>query len=452
MKLCARLGAGLTLVRACGLDRSFAKNIMTKNRLLVLLRQNGLVRNVGILAGGTVVAQAILALSMPILTRLYSPADFSLLAVYASVLGLVAIVSCLRFNIAVPLPEAPAESMNLLVLSLMSTAAFACLTAIPVIVAPKATVALLGQPALQPYLWMVPIGVALASSYDALQYWTSRKRQFAIITKTRVVRAVGGAGTQLAIGGVSPSPFGLILGHLLYSGLGVVDLIRALWRDDRSLLMAVTRVRLKDTARLYRRFPLFSVPEALFNTIGLEVSILIIAANAIGPEAGFLMLAMRVMGLPMTLIGSSVAQVFLVEAPERMRAGTLPAFTWRAMLALLKTGAPPLILAGAVSPWLFPVVFGAGWARAGVIVAWLTPMCILQFVASPVSMILHVTGRVAWAMWLQIVGGIVRVGCVAIAAKAVPARLTEVFSISSAAFYLMYLIVIYTLIKRQANS
>jgi hypothetical protein len=55
-------------------------------------------------------------------------------------------------------------------------------------------------------------------------------------------------------------------------------------------------------------------------------------------------------------------------------------------------------------------------------------------------------------MWLQIVGGIVRVGCVAIAAKAVPARLTEVFSISSAAFYLMYLIVIYALIKRQANS
>lgn len=424
---------------------------MMHNRLLDIFRRNALVRNVGILAGGTVVAQAILALSMPVLTRLYSPEDFNLLAVYASVLGLITVASCLRFNIAVPLPGEPAEGMNLLVLSLMSTAVFVCLTTIPVIFAPKAIATLLGQPALQPYLWMVPLGVALASSYDALQYWTSRKRQFTLITRTRMVRAVGGAGTQLVIGSLSSSPFGLVLGHLLYSGLGVVDLIRALWRDDRSLLMTVTRARLAETAFVYRRFPLFSVPEALFNTIGLEVSVLIIAAAALGPEAGFLMLAMRVMGLPMTLIGSSVGQVFLVEAPARMRAGTLPAFTRRAMLMLFKTGAPPLILAGAISPWFFPIIFGQEWARAGVIVAWLTPMCILQFVASPVSMILHVTGRVIWAMWLQIFGGITRVGCVAIAALVMPSRLTEVFSISSAVFYLAYLIVIYALIRRQAK-
>lgn len=421
------------------------------NRLLELFRRNGLVRSVGILAGGTVAAQAIVALAMPILTRLYSPDDFNLLAVYASVLGLITVVSCLRFNIAIPLPEEPAEGLNLVLLSLMSMAVCACLTAIPVIFAPRAAANLLGQAALQPYLWMIPLGVALASSYDVFQYWASRRRQFALITRTRVVRAVGGVGSQLVIGGVAPSPFGLILGHMLYSGLGVVDLMRTLWRNDRFLLRAITRARLVATARSYKRFPLFSVPEALFNTIGLEVSILIIAAAAIGPEAGFLMLAMRVMGLPMALIGSSVAQVFLVEAPERMRAGTLPAFTRRAMLTLFKVGAPPLLLVGAVSPWLFPVIFGHEWTRAGVIVAWLTPMCILQFVASPVSMFLHVTGRVVWAMWLQVIGGITRVGCVVVAARAIPSRLTEIFAVSSAVFYLTYLIVIYALINMESR-
>jgi O-antigen/teichoic acid export membrane protein len=416
-----------------------------QRRFSDLLRRNGLVHSIGILAGGTVAAQAIVALAMPILTRLYSPHDFSLLAVYSSVLGLITVVSCLRFNIAIPLPEEPAEGLNLVLLSLMSTAVVACLTTIPVIFAPQMTAKLLGQVALQPYLWMVPVGVALASSYDVLQYWASRKRQFALIMRTRVVRAVGGVGSQLVLGAAVPSPFGLILGHMLYSGLGVVDLARALWRHDRCLLGTVTRARLLATARYYKRFPLFSVPEALFNTIGLEVSILIIAAAAIGPEAGFLMLAMRVMGLPMALIGNSVAQVFLVEAPERMRAGTLPHFTRRAMLTLFKLGVSPLLLVGLISPWLFPTVFGQEWARAGLIVTWLTPMCILQFVASPVSMFLHVTGRVVWAMWLQIFGGIIRVGCVAIAAWVVPTSLIEVFSITSAVFYLIYLIVIYAL-------
>lgn len=428
------------------LGRDCAKNALMYRRLPDLFRRNGLVRSIGILAGGTVAAQAIVALAMPILTRLYSPHDFNLLAVYASVLGLITVVSCLRFNIAIPIPEEPSEGLNLVLLSLMSAAVCTFLTMIPVIFAPQTTANLLGQAALQPYLWMIPLGVVLASSYDVLQYWASRRRQFALIARTRVVRAVGGVGSQLVIGSAAPSPFGLILGHMLYSGLGVVDLIRALWRDDRSLLRGITRTRLIATARSYRRFPLFSVPEALFNAIGLEVSILIIAAAAVGPEAGFLMLAMRVMGLPMSLIGNSVAQVFLVEAPERMRGGTLPAFTRRAMMTLFKTGAPPLLLAGAVSPWLFPVVFGPEWTRAGMIVAWLTPMCILQFVASPVSMFLHITGRVVWAMWLQVIGGVVRVGCTAIASWMAPSHLTEVFSVSSAVFYLIYLIVIYALI------
>lgn len=392
-------------------------------------------------------AQAIAALSMPVLTRLYSPSDFNLLAVYASVLGLIAVVSSLRFNIAIPLPEEPVEGLSLLILSLMSTAGFACLTALPVIFAPEATAKLLGQPALRPYLWMIPIGVGLASSYDSLQYWASRKRQFALITRTRMVRAVGGAGTQLGIGFVQLSPFGLILGHMIYGGLGVVGLARALWRDDRSLLQTITWTRLWSAARAYRKQPFFSVPEAVFNTVGLELAIIIIAAAAVGPEAGFLTLAMRVMGLPMALIGSSVAQVFLVEAPVRARAGTLSPFTRRTMRALLKTGAPPLILAGALSPWLFPVVFGAEWARAGVIVAWLTPMFILQFIASPVSMMFLVTGRVALIMWLQAAGAVLRLGAVTVAVWATPSHLTEAFSISSAAFYLLYLTVIYVLTR-----
>lgn len=418
-------------------------------RSLDLFRQSSLARSIGILAGGTVAAQGIAALSLPVLTRLYSPGDFNLLAVYASVLGLIAVASSLRFNIAIPLPEEPVEGLSLLVLSLMSTAGFACLTAIPVIFAPQATASLLGQPALQPYLWMVPIGVALASSYDCLQYWVSRNRQFALITRTRMVRAIGGAGTQISVGFARSSPFGLILGHMIYSGLGVVDLARAVWRDDRFLFGMITWTRLWNTARSYRKQPFFSVPEALFNTVGLELSIVIIAGAAVGPEAGFLTLAMRVMGLPMALIGTSVAQVFLVEAPSRKRAGTLSTFTRRTMLVLLKTGAPPLVLAGALSPWLFPVVFGSEWARAGVIVAWLTPMFILQFVASPVSMIFLVTGRVALTMWLQLAGSVLRVGCVTLAVWAAPSNLTEAFSISSAVFYLLYLTVIYVLTGRK---
>lgn len=417
-------------------------------RIVALIANNAFLRNVGLLTSGTVLAQAIMALSLPVLTRFYSPEDFNLLAVYTSVLGLIGVAACLRFNIAIPLPEDDRVAMNLLVLAIGAAACVVGVLTLVVLLIPGPFAELLRQPDILPYLWMIPVGVGLAAAYDSLQYWASRKRRFGLISQTRVTRAVGGAGTQTAAAVVSASPFGLILGQVAFNGVGVIGLLRSLARHDRSTMARISPASLGQAASTYRKFPLFSVPEALFNTAGLELSILIIAAAAAGPEAGFLMLAMRIMGLPMGLIGTSVGQVYLTDAPQRLRDGDMAAFTRRTMWSLFKIGAPVLILGAIACPLLFPLIFGSEWARAGIIVAWLTPMFILQFVASPVSMALHIVGKLAVAMWLQIAGGMFRVGAVAIAARVAPDRITEIFGLSSAAFYFAMIFLVYAQIRR----
>jgi len=405
-------------------------------------------RNVGVLTGGTAFAQGLAVLALPLLTRLYSPEDFGLLAVYVAIIGIASVVSCLRYNIAIPLPEDDTDGMALLAIALIAATTVSLLLAVPVVLVPAKTSALLGQPGLAPYLWMVPLGVFLASVYNALQYWASRKKRFALVTRTRISRAVGGIGTQAAMGATAASPFGLIFGHMLYGGLGVLGLARDLWKRDRQVLSGLTGQRIIAQSAAYRRFPLWSVPEALFNTAGVQVPVILIAAAAAGPEAGFLMLAMRVMGLPMGLVGSSVSQVFVAEAPSRLRDGTLAEFTRFTMWTLFRTGAPLLMAVGVVSPLLFPLVFGAEWARAGWLVAWMTPWFVLQFVASPVSMVLHVTGRVALAMGLQAFGLILRVGPVVAIAGVSPSGLSEMYAISGAVFYGIYLALIYALLCR----
>jgi len=424
---------------------------MMRTALARWLPAGSFARNVGVLTGGTAFAQGLAVLALPLLTRLYSPEDFSLLAVYVAIIGIATVVSCLRYNIAIPLPEDDADGMALLAVALIAATGISALLALPVLLAPARTAALLGQPGLAPYLWMVPLGVFLASAYNALQYWASRKKRFGLVTRTRMTRAVGGIGTQAAIGAAAPSPFGLLFGHMLYGGLGVIGLARDLWRRDRPLLRRQDAARLRAQATAYRRFPVWSVPEAVFNTAGLQLPIILIAAAAAGPEAGFLMLAMRVMGLPMGLVGASVAQVFIAEAPARLRDGTLAAFTRRTMWTLFRTGAPPLVAVGALSPLLFPPVFGAEWARAGWLVAWMTPWFVLQFVASPVSMVLHVTGRVALAMGLQALGLLLRVGAVLAVATAAPERLAEVYALTGAVFYGVYLVVLMAALRCPLN-
>lgn len=399
-------------------------------------------RNVGILTGGTVAAQALSVLALPLLTRLYSPEDFSLLAVYAAVTSIITVVACLRYNVAIPLPEDDADGMALMFAALLAATTISLLIALPVLLFPDLSSVLLGQPGLAPYLWMVPLGVIFSSTYDSLQYWASRKKRFKLVARTRITRAVAGVGTQLSIGSLAPSPFGLIFGQLLNGVFGIWALARDSLKSDRPVLHRIDTARVVTQASRYRRFPIWSVPEAFSNTAGQELSVILIAAIVAGPEAGFLFLAMRVMAIPVQMIGSSVAQVFLAEAPARLREGTLALFTRRTIRTLFKTGAPPLLAVGVLSPILFPLVFGADWERAGWLVAWMTPWFVLQFIVSPVSMVLIVTERVQLAFALQIFGLLARTLPIIVADATGVSELSETFAISSAFFYGAYLFVI----------
>ena len=403
------------------------------------LQDRPFLRSVMVLVGGTAFAQGLMILILPVLTRLYTPEDFDILAVYVALLGLFIAVASIRYNIAIPIPEADKDGASLLVGALTSNALAGAGLALLVGLASNALLDILAQPRLKPYLWLVPIGVFFGASYNALQYWASRKKRFGIITETRMTRALGGAGTQVSFGALTSGPFGLIVGHATYSGLGVVRLAIMLLRQDRSIFGSLTIRHVWDVLKRYRRFPFFSVPEALFNIGGTQFPILIIAATSIRSEAGYLMLAMQVLVVPVTLIGASVTQVYLSEASQKLKNGRLANFTRKTMWLLFKTGTPPLLVTGIAAPFVFAPIFGEEWARAGVIVSLLMPSFILQFVASPVSMILHVTDRQMVALLLQAAGLVVRVGAVLWAGTYAPIYIIEIYAAAAFLYYAGYL-------------
>src|SRR5690606_29477155 len=78
-------------------------------------------RSVSILVGGTAGAQLITIAATPLLTRLYTPNDFGVLAVYMSVLALFTVVASLRYELAIPLPESDDDAIHIVVLCLFIT-------------------------------------------------------------------------------------------------------------------------------------------------------------------------------------------------------------------------------------------------------------------------------------------------------------------------------------------
>ncbi len=398
-------------------------------------KPGGVAHSVGTLVGGTAFAQIITILALPLLTRLYGPEEFSLLAVYVSLTGILTTVACLRFEIAIPLPESDEEASSLLALALACGLIVSILTGVTFLALHEQIILLLRMPMFDSYLRLVPIGVFVASAYVAFQYWSTRRKKFKRIAKTRVAQALGGVGLQFSVGVLGGGAIGLILGQMFSGGAGFIGLARDAWQNDRGPLSRVTAKSMWQALTRYSRFPKFSAPEALANTAAFQLPVLIVAALVIGPEAGYLMLASRLMTAPMALLGGSIAQVYVAHASEERRDGRLGEFSVRMLSGLLKTGVGPLLFAGIVANPLIGVIFGEKWGRTGVLIAWMAPWFVLQFLSSPVSMVMHVTGRQKEMLLLTTLGLIGRLGVIWAAHQLLGGFLSEAFAVSGAVFY-----------------
>lgn len=424
---------------------------MSLHQYWLKLTENRFVRSVSLLVGGTALAQAVMVLVLPLLTRLYSPEDFSVLAVYSAVVMLFTPAACLRLDVAIPMPERDEDGASLLALALMLATTTTALLALVVFIAPDEVTKLLAKPQLRPYLWLLPIGVFLAASFSALQFWCSRRTAFSTVARARITQALAGAATMAGLGWLSYGPVGLLLGQIINGGAGVLALCRRVMSIDRQAFKDCSIAEMRHLFKRYERFPRLSTLEALANSAAIQLPILMIATMVPGAEVGFLALAMRVAQVPMVLVGSAVSQVYVCRAPEEYRAGTLGPFTANVLGGLLKTGVGPLLFFGIVAPDVFSVIFGGPWQRAGVLVGWMTPWFIAQFLASPVSLALHVTDNQRMALLLQIAGLVFRVAFVWLAAATLGV-VSEAYAISGALFYALYLVLLLAVVSPRISD
>ena len=388
---------------------------------------------------------------MPLVTRLYSPEDFALLAVYLAIVSTVAVAACFRLELAIPLANDDGDAANLLALATTALAIVTGVSLLLVLLLPETIAGWFGRPEMAPHLILVPLGIMFAGAYSAFQLWTTRQKRFATIARTRVAQAVVGVSAMVSLGWAGVTPFGLLLGNVLNIGAGGFKLGLQALRVDKVKLREVSRSRMRDVLHRYRRYPLYSTPEALLNIGGVQIPILLIAVHT-KTEAGFLFLAMQVMSAPLTLLGASISQVYMSRASDALRDGQLTPFTLSILRRLLLVGLGPLVLVGALAPSLFPLVFGTGWARAGDIVTWMVPWMLLQFIASPVSAVMLVTGRQVKFLALTLIGAILRIGGVLLGIAGAGINPVGGLVLGSTLYYLLLILFVLEAINSRTPS
>jgi len=399
--------------------------------------------NVGLLASGTIIGQAIMVLVLPVLTRLYEPEAFGALGIFMSITVVASVAACLRLDIAIPLPDRDEDALNLVVLGLGFATVLALVAAVLLVLAGGQFIDLSGHREIADYLFLVPLGMWLAAAYSAVQFWSIRKKRFGQVATTQLTRAIGGSATQVGLGIAGLASFGLVVGYVIYTALGTVGLVYHFFRFDRGLLSFVSASSLRRVLHENRRFPYFSVPESLLNSAAINLPVVLIGALAGPKEAGYMLLAQRVTSIPVGLLGGSLSRVFLAEAAERRRNGELGSFTRVTMKRLAQVGAFPFFVVALVSPILFPYIFGPDWERAGVMVTWMVPFMFVQFAVSPVSTSLHATGNQLAAFLLQLCGFVIVFGAILLGAFVDPYDVFYWFAGASLVYYTLYALVVY---------
>lgn len=353
------------------------------------------IRNVVTLMTGTTFAQALIILVAPILTRLYSPEDYGILALYGSVLGIFAVVACWRYELAIVLPEKDEDAANLLVLSICICFGMAVLTLILVAIVRNPVANLLGAPELAPWLWFMPLSLLAAGLFQAFNYWSTRRKQFRRLAVRQITQSTVTATTQLGIGfAVRFGPGGLISGSIVGQLTATGRLAWQIWRDEGKQL--VSYIRRNDLYRVgirFKKFPIYDSWAGLLNTASTMLPALLLGYFFTPAIVGYYALGHRVLSMPMGVIGGSIAQAFFPRAAEARRSGNLDKITFAMFQQLLAIGLVPIILITIVAPDLFALVFGSRWWTAGEYVRWLSLWLLFVFISSPLSNIYSVLER-----------------------------------------------------------
>lgn len=390
------------------------------------------------LVSGTTIALIITTLASPIITRLYGPEAFGLVALFTSITGILGVIVCLRYELAIVLPKSDEEAANIFGLCMLLVVLVSIAIIPPLIIFQQPIMSFLNAPQLGQFFWLIPPTLMISGTFLALNYWNTRTKQFKRLSIARISSSVSSTGTQLGAGFLGYTTGGvLIYANIFGQTLSTSVLGLQIMRDHLSFFKhSISWKGMVEVFRRYSNFPKYDVWSALINTISWQVPVLLLSSFFSTTIVGYYSLGMMMVTLPMSLIGGSIAQVFFQRAAIAQHEGSLSLIFEDAYTFLIKISLFPLLLLAFIGQYLFVFIFGPSWGQAGYYIQILSVWAVFFFISSPISAILTITGKQKTGLILSSINLITRFVSIVIGGILGSATLSiALFSLSGVLMY-----------------
>lgn len=348
-------------------------------------KENDFAKNILTLLTGTTAAQIIPFAVSPVLTRLYSPDDFGVLALFFSICSILSVVAAGRYELSIVIPEKDEEAANIVALAIWISVFFALFMQIVFAVFNSGIASLLGNESISFWLYFVPLVVFMMSLYNILRYFSIRIKDFKNVAVTRAVKSAAGAFIKLGLGFAGFTSGGLVAGEVASHFFGNTSLVRNVYRR-KELFSGVNRAKMVEEAKKYSDFPKFSLPGALSNALSLNLNSFFLTSLFSLAVLGQYALVNKAVSVPLTLLGSSVSDAYFQRAArERNETGSAKNAFIQSAKYLSFIAVPVFLVLFFFGNEFFAFVFGESWRIAGSYAKILSFLVAVRLVASPLS-------------------------------------------------------------------
>ncbi|MCK9472257.1 oligosaccharide flippase family protein [Sulfurimonas sp.] len=360
-------------------------------------------KNVLTLMTGTTIAQAIPIAISPILTRIYTPEDFGVFALYVAIASILSVIATGRYEMAIMLPKKDEDAVNIVALSIIISFFVSFISLVIVFIFNAKITNILGNPEISNWLYFIPITVLLTGVYQSFNYWSNRKKQYKRLAISRVVQSGSTATTNLGMGFGQMGSSGLILGQVLGLSIAVTILGRMIWEEDKNRLYSIKLLKIFAITRRYIKFPKFDILASFLNVSSHQITHILFNTLFNSTIAGYYYFTQKILGLPITFIASAISDVFRqIATIEYQQLGNAKKIYKSTFKKLFILSLFPSFILYFYSVELFVFVFGEQWSASGEYAKILVPMLFLRFISSPLSFMLYVGQKQHWNMYAQI--------------------------------------------------
>jgi len=344
-------------------------------------------RNVLTLMTGTTIAQAIPIAISPILTRIYTPENFGVFALFVAITSIFGSIANGRYELAIMLPKKDEDAINIMALGFIINVVLSFFLLFIVLVFHDTILNLLNNKEISPWLYVVPISVFLMGCFNLLNYFNNRKKLYKDLAKANVFKSIAMAVVQLSLGFLKAGAFGLISGQVFSQ---IVSNTKLFFNIQRlNLFSKINKKQIVIVGKRYKKFPLIDTFVALIYIVYNRAIIVFLQKFYNSSTVGQYFFAERLVQIPLSFIRTSISNVFF-EKISKLTKEDIYSEANQLSIKLFKLSFIPFFLIIFLSPYYIPFIFGSEWSILYKYMIIISISAYISFLMSPYSYVLKI--------------------------------------------------------------